>query len=241
MHIHKRIIYPPIQKLWRPNSRKYRKIWNIQPQQKHSNIRKTTGIPKHTKSRTKRHTHRYQNHTNHPNIHTYIYSQLNNIYLINNHVQHPTSQHHHPDKLLIAAIIHPILWTPHLIHIHKVRAHTGIVGNEKADTLANEGTLKEKPIATPHVHLAHASPYWLASYPIATHDGAIRNIHKFIIKAHDNHKVVNAQHKFPYVEKWLTNKQINQKLSNHLWEDKKIPDAQITQTLKFRDAQYMGT
>ena len=33
---------------------------------------------------------------------------LNSIYLLNNHIQHPTSQHHHPDKLLITAIIHQI-------------------------------------------------------------------------------------------------------------------------------------
>ena len=114
------------------------------------------------------------------------------------------------------------------------------MGNEIVDTLANEGMLKEKPSNTPHIHLAHASPYWLASCPTATHDGAIRNIHKFIIKAHDNREVANAQNKSPYVEKWLTNKQINQKLSNHLWKIKEITDAQITPTLKFRYAQYMG-
>ena len=58
----------------------------------------------------------------------------------------------------------------------------GIIGYEKADILANEGALQEKQTATPHIHLAHATPYWLASCPIATHDGAIRNTHKFIIK-----------------------------------------------------------
>ncbi len=45
---------------------------------------------------------------------------------------------------------------------------------------------------------------------------------------------------FPYVDKWLSNTQINQKLSNHFWKNKKVTDAQITQTLKFRYAQYMG-
>ena len=35
-----------------------------------------------------------------------------------------------------------------------------------------------------------------------------------------------AQNKYPYVEKWLSNDQINQKLSNH--------------SLKFQYAQYMG-
>ena len=50
-------------------------------------------------------------------INTHIFTDsLNNIYLINNHIQHPTSQHHHPDKLLIAAIVHQIYWTPHMIH-----------------------------------------------------------------------------------------------------------------------------
>ena len=147
---------------------------------------------------------------------THIFTDsLNIIYLINNHIQHPTSQHHHPDKLVIAAIIHQIYWTPHLIHIHKVRAHTCITGNEKANTLANEGTLKEIPSATPHMHLAHATPYWLANCPTATHDGAIRNIHKFILKAHDNREAITAHNIFPYIEKWLNTKQINQKLSNH--------------------------
>ena len=114
------------------------------------------------------------------------------------------------------------------------------MGNEKADTLANEGTLKEKPSATPHMHLAHATPYWLASCPTSTHNGAIRNIHKFVIKAYNNREVIIAQIKFPYVDRWLSNKQINRKLSNHLWKKKKVTDAKIIQILKFRYAQYMG-
>ena len=52
-----------------------------------------------------------------------------------------------------------------MIHIHKVRVHTGIKSNEIADTLANEGTLKDKPEATSHIHIAHATPYWLATSP----------------------------------------------------------------------------
>ena len=78
-----------------------------------------------------------------------------------------------------------------------------------------------------------------ASCPTTTHDGAIRNIHNFITKAHENRESLIAQNKFPYVEKWLNNKQINHKLSNHLWKNKKVTGAQITQTLKFRYAQYM--
>ena len=172
---------------------------------------------------------------------THIFTDsLNSIYLINNHIQHPTSQHHHPDKLLIAAIVRKIYWTPHKIHIHKVRAHTGITGNELADALANEGTNLEKPEQTPHIHIARPTPYWLASCPTGTHDGAIRNLRKFITKEHDNRETTIARNKFPYVDKWVSNTQINQKLSNHFWKNDQIPDTQITQTLKFRYAQYMG-
>jgi hypothetical protein len=121
----------------------------------------------------------------------------------------------HPDKILIAAIIHQIYLTPHLVHIHKVRAHTGIKGNEIADTLANEGTNKEKPTPTPHIHIAHVTPYWLTSCPTATRDGAIRNLHSFITKAHDQQELRMAQHKHLYVDKWLSNDQINQKFTNH--------------------------
>ena len=172
---------------------------------------------------------------------THIFTDsVNSIYLLSNHIQHPTSQHHHPDKILIAAIIHQNYLTPHFVHIHKVRAHTGIKGNEIAYTLANERTNKEKLTPTPHIHIAHTTPYWLTSCPTATRDGAIRNLHTFITKAHDQQEVRLAQHIHLYVDKWLSNNQINQKLSNHFWKNNKITYAQITQTLKFQYAQYMG-
>jgi hypothetical protein len=106
--------------------------------------------------------------------------------------------------------------------------------------LANDGTLEEKPFPTPHIHIAHATQYSLASSPTSTHDGAIRNLHTFIVKKHNTCEAASTRHKFPYVDKWLSNTQINQKLSNYLWKDESVTDAQLTQTLKFRYAQYMG-
>ena len=102
--------------------------------------------------------------------------------------------------------------------------------------LANEGTLKEKPNKRPQIHTTHHTPHRLASCPTTTHDGAIRNLRTFITKEHGNKEANLAKHKFPYVDKWLSNTQINQKLSNHFWQDEKIPDTQTTQTLKFRYA-----
>jgi hypothetical protein len=109
-----------------------------------------------------------------------------------------------------------------------------------ADTLANKGTLKDKPNKTPHIHIAHPTPYWLASCPTATHDGAIRNLRTTITKEHGTPEAAIAKNKFPYVDKWLSNDQINHKLSNHFWKNEKATDAHISQTLKFRYAQYMG-
>ena len=65
----------------------------------------------------------------------------------------------------------------------------------------------------------------------------LKHIHK---KKHENYEATLAKRKFPYVDKWLLNEQINQKLSDHFWKNVSVPDSQITQTLKFRFAQYMG-
>lgn len=43
---------------------------------------------------------------------------------------------------------------------------------------------------------------------------------------------VSSLGKCMYVNKWLSNEQINQKLSNQLWKSKHVSDTQITQTLK---------
>jgi hypothetical protein len=130
---------------------------------------------------------------------------------------------------------------PTQVHIHKVCAHTCITKNEIVNTLANEGTTKEKPTNTPHIHIAHPTPYWPARCPTTTHDGAIRNlICTFITKEHGNRETISTKNKFPYVDKWLSNTQINQKLSNHFWHNGMVLDTQITQTLKLRYAQYMG-
>jgi hypothetical protein len=125
--------------------------------------------------------------------------------------------------------------THNILHIHNIRAHLGIIGNEITYTLANEWTLKDKPDKTPHIHIAHTTPYWLANCPTATHDGAIQNLRTTIIKEHGTREAATTKNKFPNDNKWLSNDQINHKLSNHFWKN-----IQISQTLKFRYAQYMG-
>lgn len=67
---------------------------------------------------------------------------LNNIYLINNHIQQSSSQYLHLDKLLISSIVYYILWNQHKITIQKIKALTRIKGNGLANTLATDGTTK---------------------------------------------------------------------------------------------------
>ena len=149
-------------------------------------------------------------------------------------------QHHHPNKLFIAMIVHQIHWTLHKIHIHKVRAHTSITGNKIADVLADEGKHKGKPATTPHIHITHTAPYWLASCMTTTHNGAIHNLHTFTNKEHWKQEFFPAKNKIPCVDKWLSNDQINHKPSNHFSKATCIFDAQIMPILKFQYAQYMG-
>ena len=60
------------------------------------------------------------------------------------------------------------------------------------------------------------------------------------MKEHNTGETEIAKNKIPYVDNWLSNTQINQKLSNHLWKNNNVTNAQITHTLKFRYVQYMG-
>lgn len=46
---------------------------------------------------------------------------LKSMYLINNHIRHPLSQHDHPDKLFISAIVNHIIQFTHIIRILKVK------------------------------------------------------------------------------------------------------------------------
>ena len=49
-------------------------------------------------------------------------------------------------------------------------------------------------------------------------------------KYHRKQDLRIAKFKFAHVDKWVSNEQINQYFSNHLWKASSIFDAQITQT-----------
>ena len=154
MHIHRWIFYTP----WQTWHRRYNSVRCLLPCQQPSDCRETPRSTKHRKNKTKWHPNSNQRYTT-PHTYTYIFTDsLNNIYLIHNHIRHPSSQHNHPNKLCIAAIVNHITWSTHKITIQKVKAHTCITCNEMADQLANSGALLDKPAGTPRIHTAHTTP-----------------------------------------------------------------------------------
>ena len=135
-------------------------------------------------------------------MHIFI-DNLNSIFLINNHIQQPTSQHHHLDKLLITT------YTPYILDLtqnpHTQSASTlGHYWKQNNWHTSQRRDTKKKPTTTSHIHIAHPTPYCLASYPTATHNGAICNLHTFIVKEHRNHEHDAIKNKFPYVDQWLS-------------------------------------
>jgi ribonuclease HI len=55
-------------------------------------------------------------------------------------MKHPTQQNNHPDKTILALIVKLLKDRVAPTTLHKVRAHTNIIGNEEADKLAKEGS-----------------------------------------------------------------------------------------------------
>lgn len=135
----------------------------------------------------------------------------------------PTSHYNHPDKYLLQNIIHLAQQAKAHIYVRKVRSHTGIIGNEQANILANLGTgFQIPPNSSSNVH---RTPYWLSA-----HSKPIRNMN--INELSNTRALKVLVLKYQYVSR-LT-------CPHTIWKTVSISDSQITQTLKFKYAQYMG-
>jgi ribonuclease HI len=65
---------------------------------------------------------------------------LNSLYFINTQIKHPTQQKNYPDKTILVSIASMLKNCTAITHLHKVKAHTNIIGNEEADKLAKDGS-----------------------------------------------------------------------------------------------------
>ena len=170
---------------------------------------------------------------------------INVIYLLKNHIKHPTTHNSHPDKVTLASMVQMLLGRTQITTIHKVRAHANIDGNEQADKLAKRGRkLEHEDAEHPYEH-AHPAPYyfqkdWWHSMDQTPDKGPICFLEKHIIKHDKKHNLNILATNFPNIDKWIANEEIDDKLSNEFWKNPIITDAQKTCLLKFRTGQYMG-
>lgn len=119
---------------------------------------------------------------------TFIFTDsLNRIYLLLNHIRHPSSQHNHLDELLIIHIRHAIKILTHKITIMTVCAHTYIKGNNKADKLAKQGALQPHIAVIPFHHIGHTTPFRPAIPPTSTqHDDSVHDQKLYVISYKSN-------------------------------------------------------
>ena len=177
---------------------------------------------------------------------TYIFTDcFNELYVIKIQIKYPALHNNHPDKTILQEIVELLQQTTQPTTLYKVRAHTNIEGNEKANELAKEGREKEH-IDTNNPHkFAHSTPYyyqkdWWHSMDETPDKGPIRFLEKHIIKHDKKHNLEIIATNFPNIDKWITNEDIDNELSNEYWTNKQIIDSQKICLQKLRYGQYMG-
>jgi hypothetical protein len=128
-----------------------------------------------------------------------------------------------------------------ITQLHKVRAHTNIIGNEEANKLAKEGSkiVFVSDIPYQPYESAHSTPYWWCRDDDHPFKGPIRHLKSYLkkLEKEENEELAKT---FDNINKWINNPLIDNKISNNLWTNPTITDAQIIQLLKFRYGQYMG-
>lgn len=117
--------------------------------------------------------------------------------------------------------------------LSKVRAHAKIDGNEEADKLAKIGrTLEHHNAILPH-EFAHSTPYYLQkvdwpSMEEVPDKGPIRSLDKYLIKHDLETNLKTITEKFPNLDKWVANGDIDNLLSNNIWTNLAITNSQKT-------------
>ena len=118
------------------------------------------------------------------------------LFILNNHIHHPSFQHNHLDKFLIAHILYHILQnTPHHITIQNLKAHNNIIENDEANKVAKGGsTWDPTPLSkTPSTSYDIEIPCWHAWKPTSTqHDGSICNIQRNTKQVNESYIVFNT-------------------------------------------------
>ena len=178
-------------------------------------------------------------------IHIFTNS-LNSLYLLNTQIRHPSLHTNHPNRTILSEMIKMLQKRTNLFTIYKVRAHSNIARNDKADELAKAGHEEEYRLSIFPYKDAHSKPYflykdfWLGNMSCTSYKEPIRHLQKYLIKHNNMFLLEYLKEKFPYISKWTNDPNIDNKLSKTFCTNPQIIEPQIKQLLKFRTGQYMG-
>jgi hypothetical protein len=129
--------------------------------------------------------------------------------------------------------------------LHKVKAHTNIIGNEIADALAKRGRKQRHYYPSLPHEFSHSTPYylhkdeWIGMYH-TPYKGPIHNFQRYLHKYTTDTYLTELAHNFHNIQKWTNDANIDKISSNSFWQNPQISEAQIKQLIKFRTNQYMG-
>jgi ribonuclease HI len=176
----------------------------------------------------------------------YIFTDsLNSLYLINTQIRHPSKHTNHPNKTILTQIVTMLQSRTHPIALHKVKAHTDIIGNEIVDVLEKSGLRKPHSMPNkPHEH-AYSTPYYLHKdewirMHYTPYKGPIRNFQRYLQKYTIDQYLTELARNFPNIHKWTSDTNIDNTSPNAFWANPQILESQIKQLIKFQTNQYMG-
>jgi hypothetical protein len=102
------------------------------------------------------------------------------------------------------------------VTLHKVRAHTNVIRNEEADTLAKEGSKidLENDIPTQPHEDAHSTPYWWCRDDDHPYKGPIQHLKSYLEKVEKKNNDDLAK-TFDNINKWINDPHFDNKISNN--------------------------
>ena len=130
----------------------------------------------------------------------------------------------HPDKTILSKIAEILQRRIHLIHLHKVKAHSNVIGNKIVDALAKRGSLKNHTFPIEPHEFAHSTPYyihkdgWIGMH-YTLYKGPIRNFQKYLHKYTTENHLTELARNFPNIHKWTSDTNIGNISSNDFWTD----------------------
>jgi ribonuclease HI len=173
---------------------------------------------------------------------------LGSIYQIQKMLNRPHDVKEHRHNNLLRSIVDLIQQSPEPIHLHKVKAHAGIVGNEKADAIAKavaEGMLTEDLYTEVPQSNDRTGIHWPTYRPAPTQenpkpkrelipslDGHLKNV------LHPQHRLGNANTETCYYSMWRAQgKNVMPKESNIFMTSKDITTKERRTALQYRSGQ----